>query len=98
VVRLGYGRSFDIGVFGSVFGHSVTQNLPVLANSNCMHLRILAVYLTSQRVLLLQISLLCQLRESSCFPTRWALVCSRAGFGCLRLTLGMSPCSIRLPL
>jgi hypothetical protein len=31
VVRLGYGRSFDIGVFGSVFGHTVTQNLPVLA-------------------------------------------------------------------
>jgi hypothetical protein len=31
VVRLGYGRSFDIGVFGSTFGHSVTQNLPVLA-------------------------------------------------------------------
>jgi len=30
VVRLGYGRSFDIGVFGSVFGHTVTQNLPVL--------------------------------------------------------------------
>jgi Carboxypeptidase regulatory-like domain/TonB dependent receptor len=32
VVRLGYGRSFDIGVFGSNFGHAVTQNLPVLAN------------------------------------------------------------------
>jgi hypothetical protein len=32
VVRGGYGRSFDIGVFGSVFGHTVTQNLPVLAN------------------------------------------------------------------
>jgi len=31
VIRAGYGRSFDIGVFGSVFGHSVTQNLPVLA-------------------------------------------------------------------
>jgi hypothetical protein len=30
VVRLGYGRGFDIGVFGSVFGHNVTQNLPVL--------------------------------------------------------------------
>ncbi len=30
VVRAGYGRSYDIGVFGSVFGHSVTQNLPVL--------------------------------------------------------------------
>ncbi len=30
VVRLGYGRSYDIGVFGSIFGHSVTQNLPVL--------------------------------------------------------------------
>ena len=32
VVRIGYGRSFDIGVFGSNFGHVVTQNLPVLAN------------------------------------------------------------------
>jgi hypothetical protein len=31
VVRLGYGRSFDIGVFGTTFGHAVTQNLPVLA-------------------------------------------------------------------
>ena len=31
VIRMGYGRSFDIGVFGSTFGHSVTQNLPVLA-------------------------------------------------------------------
>lgn len=30
VVRMGYGRSFDIGVFGSVFGHTATQNLPVL--------------------------------------------------------------------
>ena len=32
VVRMGYGRSFDIGVFGSIFGHTVTQNLPVLAS------------------------------------------------------------------
>src|SRR5262249_24969220 len=31
VIRVGYGRSYDIGVFGSLFGHSVTQNLPVLA-------------------------------------------------------------------
>lgn len=31
VIRMGYGRSFDVGVFGTVFGHSVTQNLPVLA-------------------------------------------------------------------
>ncbi len=30
VLRSGYGRSYDIGVFGSLFGHSVTQNLPVL--------------------------------------------------------------------
>ncbi|MGH9842670.1 MAG: TonB-dependent receptor domain-containing protein, partial [Blastocatellia bacterium] len=30
VIRLGYGRGYDIGVFGSVFGHNVTQNLPVL--------------------------------------------------------------------
>ncbi len=34
VIRAGYGRSFDIGVFGSVFGHTVTQNLPVLANQS----------------------------------------------------------------
>jgi hypothetical protein len=32
VIRGGYGRSFDLGVFGSIFGHVVTQNLPVLAN------------------------------------------------------------------
>jgi outer membrane receptor protein involved in Fe transport len=32
VIRMGYGRSFDIGVFGSNFGHAVTQNLPVLLN------------------------------------------------------------------
>jgi len=34
VVRLGYGRGFDIGVFGSNFGHAVTQNLPILASQN----------------------------------------------------------------
>ncbi|MGE5205139.1 MAG: TonB-dependent receptor, partial [Chlamydiota bacterium] len=34
VVRVGYGRSFDIGVFGSNFGHTVTQNLPVLVDQN----------------------------------------------------------------
>ena len=34
VIRTGYGRSFDIGVFGSIFGHMVTQNLPVLVNQN----------------------------------------------------------------
>jgi len=34
VIRLGYGRSFDIGVFVSNFGHVVTQNLPVLANQD----------------------------------------------------------------
>jgi hypothetical protein len=32
VIRMGYGRSFDVGVFGTSFGHNVTQNLPVLAN------------------------------------------------------------------
>lgn len=34
VLRIGYGRSFDIGVFGSNFGHVVTQNLPVLAQQS----------------------------------------------------------------
>ena len=32
VIRTGFGVSYDIGVFGSNFGHAVTQNLPVLAN------------------------------------------------------------------
>jgi outer membrane receptor protein involved in Fe transport len=31
VIRAGYGRSFDIGVFGSIFGHASTQNLPILS-------------------------------------------------------------------
>ena len=30
VIRVGYGRGYDLGIFGSVFGHNVTQNLPVL--------------------------------------------------------------------
>lgn len=34
VVRAGYGRSYDIGVFGSNYGHTVTQNLPVLLKQN----------------------------------------------------------------
>ena len=34
VIRAGYGRSYDIGVFGSTFGHAVTQNLPVLSFQN----------------------------------------------------------------
>src|SRR5207247_8214535 len=34
VLRGGYGRSYDLGVFGSVFGHTVTQNLPVLSAQN----------------------------------------------------------------
>ena len=31
VIRTGYGRGYNLGVFGSIFGHNVTQNLPVLA-------------------------------------------------------------------
>jgi len=34
VIRAGYGRDYDLGVFGSIFGHVVTQNLPVLASQN----------------------------------------------------------------
>src|SRR5215468_10966785 len=34
VVRTGYGRSYDVGVFGVSFGHNVTQNVPVLANQS----------------------------------------------------------------
>ena len=30
VIRAGYGWSYDLGVFGSNFGHNVTQNPPVL--------------------------------------------------------------------
>jgi hypothetical protein len=32
VVRAGYGRGYDLGIFGSIFGHNVTQNLPVLGS------------------------------------------------------------------
>jgi len=31
VIRIGFGRGYDLGIFGAVFGHNVTQNLPVLA-------------------------------------------------------------------
>jgi outer membrane receptor protein involved in Fe transport len=34
VLRLGYGRFFDSGVFGTTFGHTVTQNLPVLGDQS----------------------------------------------------------------
>jgi hypothetical protein len=34
VIRAGFGRSFDTGVFGSIFGHTITQNVPVLANQS----------------------------------------------------------------
>ena len=31
VIRAGYGWAYELGTFGSLFGHNVTQNLPVLA-------------------------------------------------------------------
>ncbi|HEX4772768.1 MAG TPA: TonB-dependent receptor [Bryobacteraceae bacterium] len=34
VIRAGYGWSYDLGVFGSNFGHNVTQNPPVLSYQN----------------------------------------------------------------
>lgn len=34
VIRGGFGRSYDTGVFGTIFGHTVTQNIPVLARQN----------------------------------------------------------------
>ncbi len=34
VVRVGSGWSYQLGTFGSTFGHAVTQNLPVLAIQN----------------------------------------------------------------
>jgi hypothetical protein len=34
VIRAGYGWSYDLGVFGSTFGHNVTQNPPVLSNQS----------------------------------------------------------------
>jgi hypothetical protein len=32
VIRAGYGWAYELGTFGSTFGHNVTQNVPVLAN------------------------------------------------------------------
>jgi hypothetical protein len=34
VVRAGFGIGYDLGVFGSNFGHNVTQNPPVLSNQS----------------------------------------------------------------
>jgi hypothetical protein len=34
VVRAGYGWGYDLGVFGSTFGHNVTQNPPVLSQQS----------------------------------------------------------------
>jgi Carboxypeptidase regulatory-like domain/TonB dependent receptor-like, beta-barrel len=34
VVRAGYGWSYNLGTFGSTFGHNVTQNPPVLSYQN----------------------------------------------------------------
>jgi hypothetical protein len=34
VLRAGYGWAYDLGVFGSNFGHNVTQNPPVLFNQD----------------------------------------------------------------
>ncbi|MGA2601378.1 MAG: TonB-dependent receptor, partial [Bryobacteraceae bacterium] len=34
VLRAGYGWSYDLGTFGSTFGHNVTQNPPVLSNQS----------------------------------------------------------------
>lgn len=34
VIRAGYGWSYDLGVFGSNFGHNVSQNPPVLSNQS----------------------------------------------------------------
>ena len=32
VIRAGFGWGYDLGAFGSTFGHNVTQNPPVLTN------------------------------------------------------------------
>ena len=34
VIRSGYGWAYELGTFGSTFGHNVTQNVPVLAFQN----------------------------------------------------------------
>ncbi len=34
VIRAGYGRAYDMGIFGANFGHIATQNLPVLVNQD----------------------------------------------------------------
>jgi hypothetical protein len=49
VVRLGYGRGFDIGVFGSNFGHVVTQNLPVLAQQSLQDTNVVSPLATNNR-------------------------------------------------
>ncbi len=68
VIRAGYGRSFDTGVFGSIFGHVVTQNLPVLADQSLNEPggSVASEYLTSQ-------SGLRDLSSQQCLPTACCL-------------------------
>ena len=70
VVRLGYGRSFDIGVFGSIFGHTATQNLPVLVAQQLNPSSIPQAYSISRKDRPRPPFLRSRLRGNSCFPTR----------------------------
>ena len=96
VVRLGYGRSFDIGVFGSIFGHTATQNLPVLVEQQVIPSSFTgSVFDYRAGRPRPAFPVRSRLRGNSGFPIRWAPSYCRAGCVFPRSTLGTSPCSRR---
>jgi hypothetical protein len=84
VIRMGYGRSYDMGVFGSNFGHTVTQNLPVLVDQQILSANATGNSNTPQQVV--PVFLLNQGPPAYPFPTGSKTVTAIPASGQLPLT------------
>jgi hypothetical protein len=84
VLRMGYGRSYDMGVFGSNFGHAVTQNLPVLVDQQILSSNATGNPNTPQQVV--PVFLLNQGPPAYPFPTGSTTVTAIPASGLLPLT------------
>lgn len=84
VVRMGYGRSYDMGVFGSNFGHTVTQNLPVLVDQQIQSVNVTGNPNTPNSIV--PVFLLSQGPTPYPFPTGSTTVTSIPASGQLPLT------------
>ena len=97
VIRAGYGRDYDIGVFGTIFGHVQTQNLPVLANQNLTKPVRILPRSTSRRGQLPSYSP--RFRQAARFPSRTETMSRSATIptSFLRWMPGTSRFSVNLP-